>query len=361
MPLDSLVIRKNRGGNPDVVRLNEILRQSDKAKVVDKVVILDDEIIKLKVDIDQRKKQVAQIQKEFSKTNRPGSDVKQKLKEEKAIILQREKDLKVITLEYHDLFSQLGNTVDMHSANEIVDSLSLPKEVTCSSKKYIVHESFEKLNNQWIPEKELPQFVQNGNDLFIVCAGSQKFSNHFCKEYIQQLMLHLKPLGKELKVEIVASKDLKREWAFAFEVKSRGELVAVVANCTDYEARQLNIRSGHKKMLQVRKKFVHTIYIHLQNVNGTDPLPLSRLSEDPCQFQAHDLSGKEWLPKKPHEDVFSEHNLATLELWLANNSFIKGPVFSSKDEDYQKMIPHDLPFVQYPSIARWLSYSKFSS
>jgi len=62
MPLDINLFRKEKGGDPDAIRESERLRFRD-PKIVDRIIECDKEWIKTKFELDNKRKELGQLQK----------------------------------------------------------------------------------------------------------------------------------------------------------------------------------------------------------------------------------------------------------------------------------------------------------
>lgn len=82
--IDINLLRVEKGGNPDLVKESQRKRGAS-VQLIDDILILDKEWIKLKFEVDELNKEINKIQKEIAE--------KFKLKEDASILLQRKNDL----------------------------------------------------------------------------------------------------------------------------------------------------------------------------------------------------------------------------------------------------------------------------
>jgi len=192
------------------------------------------------------------------------------------------------------------------------------------------------------------------------------------------LLCNLSDIGSmfnPLSINFVPPNELLPQTAISHRMCASDSLFAVIRCTTDFESRDLEIRCGPKKSLQNWKKYVHVVSARIfwsdiantrfhgsVDFSNTDMLDL-----EPNQTAGGDVekvkTKSNFETKEfPAENIKCEDDLVRLDLWLEDNSFIKGAFFQTIDQDIRQSIlrfteesSFPLPAVQYPHITRWLN------
>ena len=132
MPIDINLLRVERGGDPEKIRESERRRFNAEAGLVDKVISLDREWCKLVGDVDSKKKEKNDLNKQVGKLKKAKEDASELMAKSKALsgeIVEMEKRLAAAREELDKYLPQIGNIVhdsvpvsnDEHADNEIVN------------------------------------------------------------------------------------------------------------------------------------------------------------------------------------------------------------------------------------------------
>jgi len=381
--LDIYWFRKERVGTVDIVVDNEcarlgehhrqeILQRANKLQETDlRAREVDDGLTKFKAKLKL-------FQKGFGK--RPPSQAERvQLVEMKQHVKGQEKALAGLRTQLTDELSRFGNFLDpicgkaccsmqvdvvCDEYEKMVCDVAYFKQALSSSAACCESSKLDHLAGKWFQkeDEQLPFLIDSDacNPLLVVCAGDLQASRFVCMQFLRRGLEIMRNQG----VHLVEAKPSELQLGLCSSINiihtESGEKLMTVSNEGDFRAGDLGIRSGPKKQLQDKKKFVHTVIV---DVNFSNLVKYCAWGKK--QWRLLGLSGSledsvAQTRKSPMTDVpgqLSYSDLDIFENWLKRHSFACGFTFSQVDEKmYQSLRLSGIKVlgVQYPHVARWI-------
>ncbi|GBG29298.1 Hypothetical Protein FCC1311_055202 [Hondaea fermentalgiana] len=254
----------------------------------------------------------------------------------------------------------------------------------CSKRRATIREQGEAIRKAMKERQRDTKREEGGDEAATARVAQEKTA------YLKELKVELKAREKDLKefqlqadiavaqfgnvvepdsVSVVSASRLDLAETCVYEILDRaGKVLGKVSNTTDYCSRALSIRSGAKRHLQVSKKFVHVVKVHL-TVSEDYPLkacpspldlappPITQRLSVEAQHPHSFL--KTWEGSLTVDKSACDAGLELLEFWLRRNSYVGGATLCAELESRARALVslchNSLCGIQYPAILRWLA------
>ena len=225
---------------------------------------------------------------------------------------------------------------------------------------------FEDNHGRWLKEhQELPRGIAGVDSshpesfmlsILYASSGAKEASIHRALQVATLEFFGLFADKQQLKWAVVEVEALRKDETKALELTLNGSKAGRLSCTTDFHTREYSIRCGPKKQLQQWKQHAYAILcqwdlsaLHVRHSFSFTDLP-------PLRLAPPDNTAETKL--QPPQSIQGIKDLALLDLWLRENSFVSGVLQTPRDFHLQAEISAleiPLPPVQYPHIHRWLN------